>query len=474
MSSEDARKTNGVAIIGGGIAGLATAWRLQEQGIPYKIYEKTAHLGGNARTERWNEFLYDLGPHRFHDKLPEVTEQIRALLGSELLDVVSPSEIRWDGGITLFPLKPLQIIRSTRPRFAAGIASEILWRLICRPNLKEVDNFADFARKQYGRRIAETFLLPYSRKLWGAGPEHLSTQIASSRMPGYTLRSVLSEMIMPLAHSRQTEGRFLYPRRGFGQIAQRLASVLSPGTVAYRCELTAVKANQHKITELEFSTPSGALRLQPAFVVTTVPISRFVAMMRPAESEPVRCELSKLRYRNVVLVALFLHRQAVGNAAVTYFPSAASAFTRVHEPRNRSRLMSPPGYTSLIVEYPCFQGDATWGQDDDALMDYTVSQLAGTGMIQESEVIGAVCHRMANCYPQYVRGFEESRNVLLDHLSTFRNLWSVGRCSNFTYSHVHTHIGEANAAVLEIKRMFQCGPPEASREIGQAQEMPDL
>jgi cation diffusion facilitator CzcD-associated flavoprotein CzcO len=41
-----------VAIVGGGIAGLSTAWYLQQRGIDYVLLERDGRWGGKIRTER--------------------------------------------------------------------------------------------------------------------------------------------------------------------------------------------------------------------------------------------------------------------------------------------------------------------------------------------------------------------------------------------------------------------------------------
>jgi predicted NAD/FAD-binding protein len=42
-----------VAVVGGGIAGVAAAWSLHRSGYPVALFEKGPALGGNARTFRW-------------------------------------------------------------------------------------------------------------------------------------------------------------------------------------------------------------------------------------------------------------------------------------------------------------------------------------------------------------------------------------------------------------------------------------
>jgi hypothetical protein len=42
-----------VAVVGGGIAGVAAAWALHRSGFPVELFEKGPALGGNAKTFRW-------------------------------------------------------------------------------------------------------------------------------------------------------------------------------------------------------------------------------------------------------------------------------------------------------------------------------------------------------------------------------------------------------------------------------------
>lgn len=61
-------KKNDVVIVGGGLAGLASAVDLARRSRPVRILERSAHLGGRARTERAQGFSVNLGPHALYRK----------------------------------------------------------------------------------------------------------------------------------------------------------------------------------------------------------------------------------------------------------------------------------------------------------------------------------------------------------------------------------------------------------------------
>ena len=53
-----------VAIIGGGIAGLATAYELHARGVAFQLFERSARLGGVILSEHVDGFTFDAGPGR--------------------------------------------------------------------------------------------------------------------------------------------------------------------------------------------------------------------------------------------------------------------------------------------------------------------------------------------------------------------------------------------------------------------------
>lgn len=68
-----------VAIIGGGITGLAAAFRLHRAGVPVALYEASNRVGGVIQTTCRDGFLAECGPNTILDTSPVVQELIRDL-----------------------------------------------------------------------------------------------------------------------------------------------------------------------------------------------------------------------------------------------------------------------------------------------------------------------------------------------------------------------------------------------------------
>ena len=71
--------TTDVAIIGGGISGLAAAWALAKRRVSFVLLEASDRLGGVVRTEREGGFLLEAGPDSMLAQKPDGIALVREL-----------------------------------------------------------------------------------------------------------------------------------------------------------------------------------------------------------------------------------------------------------------------------------------------------------------------------------------------------------------------------------------------------------
>lgn len=441
-------------ILGGGIAGLAAAGAARERGVSCVLYEAADRLGGNAITLEHDGFRYDSGAHRFHDRLPAVTRHIHSLLGADLHPVDAPSRIHLNGTFVDFPLSPWDLLTKLPVRTVLRssldlVAARLRRRRACR-------NLEDYAVRAYGRTVATTFLTNYSLKLWGLSSDRLSTAAAGKRLRGLGWRTFLLDAFRGAqARATHLDGRFFYPRGGIGRIAEALAGCCAPGTLHTDARVTAIRCRSERIAEIEVDRAGGARRTPVEHVICTLPLDTTLALLDPPPPEHLRSLAGALRYRHVVVVALFLDRPGLSPYATTYFPDPAFPFTRVHEPRCRCPEMAPEGRTSLVAEIPCDPDEECWRRSDDEWVARVRAGLERLGWIRATDVREAAVHRMRNAYPVPCVGSEERVREVLGWLDRFTNLTLIGRSARFEYHHIHDLVERARRAVTAWRR----GPP---------------
>ena len=108
-----------VVILGAGPAGLGAAYRLSRRGLAQvTVLERNAWIAGNAGSFELAGMQVDYGSHRLHPACdPEVLDDIRSLLGDDLLDRPRHGRIRLRGRWIHFPLKPLDLALRLPPTF---------------------------------------------------------------------------------------------------------------------------------------------------------------------------------------------------------------------------------------------------------------------------------------------------------------------------------------------------------------------
>jgi len=399
-----------------------------------RLLEAGSTVGGNARTLRLGPFRYDTGAHRFHDKNPAITADVRALLGDDLRRVDAPSQICWQGRRVDFPLAPYDLLRKLPFSLLTRIAREQL--AIPRSAGDEAEHFQDMALQSYGPTLARHFLLNYTEKLWGADARTLSPRVAGDRLEGLDLTTFFLEAIGGMrTKTRHLDGSFYYPRHGYGQIAEATAEALGRERIRTGARITAV---EHRTDRIDRLVVNDEETVDVETVVNTVPLTRFVNLLDPPPPKAVQAIAGSMRFRHLRLAVLALDRPRLTPNASLYFPDRSIPFTRLYEPKNRSPDMAPPGQTVVVLERPCHRGDEAWSLPGSALTEKAATLLVQQGLLDTSdEIVATADHAVPFAYPILEVGTEEKAEQLQEYLGRFHNLHLLGRGARFRYTHVH-------------------------------------
>ncbi|MBL7076032.1 MAG: FAD-dependent oxidoreductase [Kiritimatiellae bacterium] len=439
------RTHNPIAVLGGGPAGLGAGYFLRACDRSFCIYETADRVGGNCVTHELSGFLFDSGAHRLHNKDPEITQIITDLVGNDLLRVDVPSAIYDSGRFVDFPLSPLNLLSTLGLREVWCSSAD--W-LLAKLHPVDADHFGALAVNRYGRRLANRFLLNYSEKLWGESPERLSAGISGGRLKGLTIKTFLMEGL--LGRTKKTahlDGTFLYPRRGYGVIAERLADACGRTNIRLGQQVTRVLHADGKIEAIELN---HADRVEVGQVISTLPLPLFIERMDPPAPPGILDLARRLRFRNVLLVGLILDRSQVMTFATLYFPSSKYPFTRVFEPANRSTAMVPRGRTSLLVEIPVADGGPPDDEAVESLKRQTVEQLCDIGLIAREEISDVFSLCLPHAYPVLELGVEERVASILNYLSGFTNLSISGRNARFEHASLHNTLRRSKDTVAQM------------------------
>ncbi len=168
-----------VVVVGGGICGLACAWRLQRLGIEVLLLEQTERVGGVIDSLETDGFLFERGPQSFLSNA-SLLELIAALrLSEELLeaDRRAPRFVLVRGRLHRVPMAPPALLTSPLLPLRARWRLLTEWARKSAP-LEPDESVAAFTRRKFGPELLERLVGPFVSGIYAGDPERLSLRAA--------------------------------------------------------------------------------------------------------------------------------------------------------------------------------------------------------------------------------------------------------------------------------------------------------
>jgi oxygen-dependent protoporphyrinogen oxidase len=168
-----------VVVIGGGISGLACAYRLQHRGVPVTLLEASERPGGLIGTVEKDGFLFESGPQSFQGT-EALLQLIRELgIDGELCtaEPKAPRYVLRNSKLLEIPMSPQAILGTS----LLGLGSR--WKVVSEPFRKthppdEEESVAKFVRRKFGHEILEYLVSPFVSGVYAGDPEKLSLRAA--------------------------------------------------------------------------------------------------------------------------------------------------------------------------------------------------------------------------------------------------------------------------------------------------------
>ena len=429
-------------ILGAGPAGLSIGYYAKKKNIPFIINESSNQVGGNCRTIKNGDFKFDTGAHRFHDKIPTVTQEIKELMGDELLIVKSPSKIYKDGTMIDFPINFSSLLQSLSLGQICDILIENLFKRSSNGSMEK--NFKNRAYHTYGKTLSNLFLINYTEKLWGRSADLLQEDVAGDRLKNLDLPSIIKQKILGFNKYKNLDGSFFYPQNGFGSIFESMANHIGFDKINTGTPVKKIMHEKGKITGL---VCGNSKITDPEMVISSLPIDKTIHLMDPVPPNEILLAVNEIGYRNIKICVLFLNTPFFSKNASIYFPDRKLNFTRIYEPKNRSAHMAPIDKTCIVIECPYDSGDRLSSMRKDEFYEMIRNDLLNEKLIKKDQIIDYDIFDMNNAYPILDINIKEKKKSILSYLHTFENMYLIGRNAEFKYLHTHDIISKGRMLI---------------------------
>jgi protoporphyrinogen oxidase len=414
---------------------MTAAYQLQQLGADVTVFEASDKIGGLARSfDLWGQRV-DLGPHRFFSADPRVNRLWHEVLEHEYRVVARQTRIYYRERFFDYPLKVRNVIANLRfPELAQVIASYVRERLRPERTADERDTFEAWVVHHFGRRLYQIFFKSYSEKLWGIPCDQLDADFAAQRIRQFSLgASVLAALGLGRKRHKTLVDEFSYPRRGSGDVYERMARAVTErgGSVRLSCPVQKLETLRGSATGIQLA--DGSI-LPFDHVVSTMPLTLLVKGIDGLPPD-VAAAVERLRFRNTLLVYLRVECVHLFSDQWLYIHSDAVAVGRITNFRNWvPELFGSSDHTILALEYWCYDEDAVWSASEEALIERATREIRAIGLLGQATVSAGHVERIRRCYPVYARGYRDALRPVIDYLKTFRNLWPIGRYGAFKYN----------------------------------------
>jgi protoporphyrinogen oxidase len=446
-------------VLGAGLSGLACATALRLRGADVVLVEREAEVGGLAKSVRIDGYTFDYGPHFLFGRevLPLLADTLSP--GLDLLPVRRANEKMYfrDRYFT-FPFDPKDLLRQMEPRLMPGILWELLRRNVFLQFSDESarGNVEDWVIRGVGRRVYDYISLGgYINKLYGLPATRVSQDWGIQKLKflsRWRESNILRLATNALREERRAKQNVIhYPPGGIDAIAGGIAATYASlgGGLLCGAEISGVERHGERV-QIRYRSAAGDGTVEGDFVVSTLPVGKFVAMLSPEPAKPVLEAARFLRHRTLLLVLLCLGKERALDYASIYFTEPQFPFRRITEFKHLSASMAPKEKTSLCVEITCFDDDPVTQEDKSKLLTNVIEPLERGKFIRTSEIDACHVLRVAHTYPVYEVGYEAALRTLLEHLAPLENVVSIGRQGLFFYNLMHNCILEGHRVGMDL------------------------
>jgi len=443
-----------VVILGGGPAGLAAGHVLTAAGTQLIVVEANAKVGGLARTIKHRGFRFDLGGHRFLTSNKNLERLVRGVLMDKILRVSRSSKILLDNKFYDYPID----LRNALVGLGFAASLRIIFDYLseqAKSVFQRVQpvSLEDWIVRQFGRTLFDIFFKGYSAKVWGIGCDRIAMEWGAQRIQGLSLSKAIKDALVPSRDERITTlaRSFLYPLYGFGEISEGLKrGIEEDNEVLTNARVIAVHHAEGKIQSVTMQCGDIRRSYKANEFVCSIPITAVLGLLDPPAPAAIVDAASKLKFRDLVVVSVMLDRESVTDQTWIYIPDSSVPFGRIHEPKNWSPEMAPPGKTHLVTEFFCTRDDDIWNKSDAELTELTAHHLQKLGFIDADEVVDSVVMRIGKAYPIFEINYMKYYERVCDHLESFSNLHLIGRTGRFRYFNTDSAMESGIAAAESI------------------------
>jgi len=452
-----------VLVLGGGITGLGTAWKLAEKGIKVEVAEtKKNEIGGLSATVKIGPYRLDYGPHFFLSERPKLVEKIMGLFEEELPTFKRSAQIYFNGRFYNYPLTARNVLLQMPIRDAALSSLSYFGQLIFKSlkpifsKSKKTQNFEDWAKGSFGGYLFKLFFKPYTEQFWQIPCQELSpdSMPTNTRLSFFkTLRLLFVKDIVSSSMSlveRETTLLLRYPKQGIGVISEKIVEQIEHhgGKVHEGWSAKKISLQPDKTFQVQAVNGQESILFTADEIISTIPITELIPILEPKPPKTVQESASHLDFLSLIVVYLVVNKREILESSYLY--QLGTPYNRIGDMNKFCPDLSPDDENMLALEFTCHKDDTLWQAGKEELFEISIKHLEKDNVLKREEVKDIFVLRARHGYPIYRNDYKQYLDNVLSYVDAIENFHVVGRPGRYMYMDMDQGLQEAFDLVDKI------------------------
>lgn len=306
-------------ILGAGPAGLAFANRLKKKGeTSFLVLEKESEAGGLCRSTMVDGAPFDIGGGHFLDvRRPHVNDYLFDFMPKEEWNIynrdsriiVNGNEINHPIEANIWQMRTEEQVEYLKSIALAG----------CNLGKEMPKEFIDWIFWKLGSKVAEDYMIPYNKKMFGNELNQLGTYWLE-KLPNVSFEETLLSCLNKKAYGTQPgHAKFYYPQKyGYGELWLRMADEIKDN-IEYQKYVKKLDFNTHTVT-----TKDGNI-YHADVIITTIPWMEYEEL--GGMPKEIRDSIHELRFSSIQTE--YFEENLDTDAQWIYYPDEKLSYHRI-------------------------------------------------------------------------------------------------------------------------------------------------
>lgn len=420
-----------IGILGGGLSAVVLQRFLKKES---EILEKEIRIGGLCRTFSKNGFNYDIGGHILFSKNMQLIRLIRKFLGANLNSCRRNVKVLYKGRFIKYPFENGlgDLEKEDNYECLAGYLFN---------NYHRSGTFQDWIYRNFGKGIAEKYLLPYNKKIWKFPLDKMSCEWVD-RIPKPPAQDVIKSSLGIETEGYTHQLYFNYPLAG-GIEGLVKAFVKNSGRISCSFEVREIKKSGKG-----WVVSCGDDKRCYDKLILTIPVKEAVKYI-PGTPKNVLRAAANLRHNSVKVILVGIKNNSLSDKSAIYIPDSSILAHRLCYMKYFSPKNVPAGKSSLIAEVSMPPGSSLYRTQDGTIIERVVNDLSRLGFINKKDIVTTDIRTIDYGYVVYDDKYKKNIRIIKDYFASLK-IKLLGRFGEFEYINMDEVIRRSRLLTEEL------------------------